>query len=219
MNEMKEFENSFKGLMNIIKSRKLYRKKPYLISGIIILVLNIIIFCIHKCTNINIDYLKILTVFVGTFSSAFITFCGFTMTAYSLVVGFLNYGVFKPTIDKWFKKKIEISQGKSDEQIPIFSLYQNGIALFAFSILVLLLTVVILLIIKFTIEIDIEIDWEYIYIFNALILFIITLLTTFSLILMFFNIVNIFTFSQALNELVYTEELEKIKKEDEKVHK
>lgn len=210
---MEEFEYSFKGLINIIRKRKLHKKPSYQILGICVLLVNIIIFYISYNTTIHIDYFNILKTFATTFSPAFITFCGFTMTAYSLVVGFLNYGVFKPTIEKWYRKKIEINQGKSEKKLPLFSLYQNGIALFAFSILILLLTVILFLIIKFLVDLNIEIENDYIDIFNAFILLVVTLLTTFSILLIFYNIVNIFTFSQALNQLVYIEELEKIEKE------
>lgn len=211
---MDEFENSFGGLKKIIIERKLYKKKPYYISGILILLINAI-FYFSKSYFTNIEYFNILKVFVSTFLPAFITFCGFTMTAYSLVVGFLNYGVFKSTIEEWYRMKIEIDKGLSNRELPKFSLYQNGIALFALAILTLLFSVIVFLIIKFVIDLNLESESNHIEIFNAFILLITTLISNFSLILMVYNIVNIFTFSQSLNKLVYFEELEKSKKEEE----
>lgn len=208
---MEEFENSFKGLRRIIFERKLHKKFSYVFSGSIVLILNLTFFFV-KNDSIKHDYFEILKIYINTFLPAFITFCGFTMTAYSLVVGFLNYGVFKSTIEKWYKMKItekNNSINASKNKLPKFSIYQNGIALFALAILILLLTVILFLVLKFIIELNIEIEMEHIDILNAFILLIATLLTNYCILLMFYNVVNIFTFSQSLNELVYYDELVK----------
>jgi len=208
---MEEFENSFKGLRRIIFERKLHRKFSYILSGSIVLVLNVILFFVKE-NLIKYDYFEILRIYISTFLPAFITFCGFTMTAYSLVVGFLNYGVFKSTIEKWYRMKINENKDfitTSKNKLPTFSIYQNGIALFALAILILLLTVILFLLMKFIIELKIEIELEYIDILNAILLLVATLLTNYSILLIFYNVANIFTFSQSLNELVYYDELAK----------
>lgn len=208
---MEEFENSFKGLRGIIFERKLYKKFSYILSGSIVLILNVAFFFAKESIT-KYDYFEILKIYINIFLPAFITFCGFTMTAYSLVVGFLNYGVFKSTIEKWYKMKINENKNSittSKTKLPKFSIYQNGIALFALAILILLLTVILFLLLKFIIELNIEIELEQIDILNAIILLITTLLTNYSILLMFYNVVNIFTFSQSLNELVYYDELTK----------
>lgn len=208
---MNEFENSFVGLKNIIFERKLYKKYPYLFSGLFLITLNIIFYFFKDCIT-QLNYFDILRIYVSTFLPAFITFCGFTMTAYSLVVGFLNYGVFKSTIEKWYRMKIneKNNSGKNPtNSLPTFSIYQNGIALFALAILILLFSVIFFLIIKFVIELNVEISWIYIEQFNAFLLLLAILFSNYSTLLIFYNVVNIFTFSQSLNELVYHEELQK----------
>lgn len=212
---MDEFENSFKGLINIIKERKLHCKKPYYISFVVILLGNIL-FYFYKSNITNMDYYEILKIFVNIFSPAFVTFCGFTMTAYSLVVGFLNYGVFKPTIERWYKLKILSTKGYIDGEIAKYSLYQNGIALFALAIILLLFSVVYFLVIRFVIDLNVEFDCKFLEISNAIVLFFGITFSWFSLLLMFFNILNIFTFSQALNQAVYWDELGKINLEEKK---
>lgn len=215
---MNEFENSFTGLKNIIFERKLYKKYPYLLSGLFLIILNIVFYLIKDHIT-KLDYFDILKIFVSTFLPAFITFSGFTMTAYSLVVGFLNYGVFKSTIERWYKMKIneQHSDKKSNSSLPTFSIYQNGIALFALAILILLFSVMFFLIIKFIIELNIELNGNNIELLNAFILLLVMLLSNYSILLMFYNVVNIFTFSQSLNELVYHEELQKSKKVDKNI--
>ncbi|HAY3534874.1 hypothetical protein BAY06_07200 [Elizabethkingia anophelis] len=205
---MTDFSYSFKGLISIIKERKLFFKKPYLYTLITVIISNLILYFI-KSHLVKLDYFEILKIYVNIFLSPFVTFCGFTMTAYSLVVGFLNYGVFKSTIEQWYLLKINIDKGLIKKDIQKYSLYQNGIALFALAILLLLLNVVILLITRFLTDLHIEIAWNCIEVLNAFILFIITLISSYCIVLIFYNIVNIFTFSQSLNELVYHEVLKK----------
>lgn len=211
LNDKVEFQNSFKGLFNIIWDRKLYKNPVYFFSGLILTLLNVLFF-IFKKKFIDIEYFDILRVFVGTFLPAFITFCGFTMTAYSLVVGFLNYGVFKSTIEKFYVLKITLEQENENKKLPKFSVYQKAIALFALAILVLLFSVAYFLIIKFVTELEIKVENPSIEIFNAINLFFVILLTNYSFILIVYNIVNIFTLSQSLNKLIYKEEFDKKKK-------
>ncbi|MGJ1325128.1 hypothetical protein ACR780_20810 [Sphingobacterium faecium] len=205
---MNEFENSFRGLKNIICSRKLYKNKVYIYSGAFILLFNLV-FYFTKSFILDKDYYSILKIYVSTFLPALITFSGFTMTAYSLVVGFLNYGVFKSTIEQWYQIKIIAENQNSNEVIPKFSIYQHGIALFALAIITLLSTVLFFLIVKFFLELEIKSDCEFADNVNAIILTLATLSTNYCCILMIYNIVNIFTFSQSLNELVYIEEKNK----------
>jgi len=211
VNDKLEFQNSFKGLFNIIWDRKLYKNPVYLFSGLTLTVLNILFFFLKK-EFIDIEYFDLLRIFVGTFLPAFITFCGFTMTAYSLVVGFLNYGVFKSTIEKFYTLKIISEQDDENKKLPKFSVYQKAIALFALAILVLLFSVAYFLIIKFTTELEIEVENSSIELFNAINLFFVIILTNYSFILIVYNIVNIFTLSQSLNKLIYKEEFDKKKK-------
>ncbi len=149
LNNKKEFQNSFKGLFSIISDRKLYKKPVYSLSGFFIIIVNIAFF-FSKDLITNKDYFELLKIYVTIFLPPFITFCGFTMTAYSLVVGFLNYGVFKSTIEKFYSLKILTEKSPSKDNLPKFSVYQKAIALFALAILVLLATVGYFLIVKFT---------------------------------------------------------------------
>lgn len=212
---MIEFENSFKGLINIVLSRSLHKNRIYKYSGICIIILSIVFFFVKDCVTTK-TYYTILKTFVNTLLPAFITFCGFTMTAYSLVVGFLNYGVFKNTLEKWYELKIKIEKKEIDLELPQYSLYQNGIALFAFAILALLFTVFFLIATKIIIELEIEIFSNQIEKFNAIIFTIILLLTNYCGLLMIYNVVNIFTFSQSLNELVYREKVQELNKNIDK---
>ncbi len=211
LNNKKEFQNSFKGLFSIISDRKLYKKPVYSLSGFFIIIVNIAFF-FSKDLITNKDYFELLKIYVTIFLPPFITFCGFTMTAYSLVVGFLNYGVFKSTIEKFYSLKILTEKSPSKDNLPKFSVYQKAIALFALAILVLLATVGYFLIVKLFTEIEIVINSDKIEYFNAFNLLIITLLTNYCFILIVYNIVNIFTLSQSLNKLIYKDELEKINK-------
>ncbi|UQA76720.1 hypothetical protein K2F45_06930 [Sphingobacterium siyangense] len=207
---MSEFENSFKGLRNIISERKLHKNKIYCFSGFLIIIFNAVFFFTKNFFFDN-SYYSILKAYIGTFLPAFITFSGFTMTAYSLVVGFLNYGVFKSTIEKWYRIKINLEREQSNLKLPKYSLYQHGIALFALAILTLVSTVVFFLVIKFFIELDLKAENGFVEIFNAILLTIAILLTNYCCILIIYNVVNIFTFSQSLNKLVYEEQKKEIK--------
>ena len=198
--KINEFEYSLKGLFNILSKRKLYKKKWYIISIIVPLGINIIFFLIKDRIFNRIEYLDILQFFIDTFLQAFISFCGFAMTAYSLVVGFLNYGVFKSSIEKWYRIREE-NNGESAK----YSLYQNGIALFALAILTLLFSVLFLLIVKFIIKLNIIVECELVDLFNAIILCIATILISFCINLIFHNIINIFTFGQLLHQMIYHE--------------
>lgn len=211
LNNKKEFQNSFRGLFSIISDRKLYKKPVYSLSGVFIIILNIAFF-FSKDFITNKDYFELLKIYVTIFLPPFITFCGFTMTAYSLVVGFLNYGVFKSTIEKFYSLKIQTEKSPRNDNLPKFSVYQKAIALFALAILVLLATVGYFLIIKLFTEIEFVIKCDKIEYFNAFNLLIITLLTNYCFILIVYNIVNIFTLSQSLNKLIYKDELEKLNK-------
>jgi len=208
LNENISFKTSFSGLFSIIKSRKLHTKKTYLFSTIILLVSNILMFVFKDCIT-SLTYFNILESFISTYLPALITFCGFSMTAYSLVVGFLNYGVFKTTIEEWYKLKLK--NPSDTKNILKYTIYQSGIALFALTILLLLITVFIGLLTKFIISINIIVYSKYVEAFNAFILFILMLLCNYSFILMIYNIVNIFTFSQSLNKNIYAQELIKLK--------
>lgn len=212
LNKKEEFENSFKGLFSIIWNRKLYKKPVYIVSGLLIICINVLFFFVKNFITDR-EYFDLLKIYVTTFLPAFVTFCGFTMTAYSLVVGFLNYGVFKSTIEKFYSLKIRTEQLGNDNKLPKFSVYQQAIALFALAILVLLITVCYFLIVKFTTEIQFEIESKLVEVFNAVNLLILILLTNYSFILIVYNIVNIFTLSQSLNKLIYKEELEKLTKD------
>ncbi|MDV3774560.1 hypothetical protein CMU14_15920 [Elizabethkingia anophelis] len=212
LNKVNEFENSFKGLFSIINNRKLHKKKPYLYTTIALVFLSILFYFI-KHYFCGITYFKILKSFTSTYLPALITFSGFSMTAYSLVVGFLNYGVFKTTIEQWYTIKIKDRKQNIEDEDSKYSLYQEGIALFALTILLLLTTVFITLLVKLIVDLDINVNWEYIEVFNALILFSLVLLSTYCFILIFYNIVNIFTFSQALNQMIYIQELKKENKD------
>lgn len=202
---MKEFENSYKGLAIIIIERKLYKKKSYLITIVLIFLINVFLYL--KNDTYKLDYFTLLKNYVETFLPAFITFCGFTMTAYSLVVGFLNYGVFKKSLETWYNNKIE--EENNNKSFPKFTLYQKGIALFALSVLMLLLNVILFLFIKFIISLNIEIKSDCFDSFNAIFFLVVTLLTSLNIIIVIHNIVNIFTFSQSLNQLTYIDQLEK----------
>ncbi len=210
---MNEFENSFKGLRNILSERKLHKNNIYKWSGLLIILFNFLFF-FAKSFLVDKSYYSILKIYINTFLPAFITFSGFTMTAYSLVVGFLNYGVFKSTIEQFYRIKIEkkLEMEQSNLKIPKYSLYQNGIALFALAILTLVSTVVIFLIIKFFIELELKIENDFVEIFNAILLALAILLTNYCCILIIYNVVNIFTFSQSLNKLVYEEQKKEIEK-------
>lgn len=210
LNEKIEFQNSFKGLFNIIWDRKLYKNPVYTFSGLIIILLNILFFFLKKNFT-DIEYFDLLRIFVATFLPAFITFCGFTMTAYSLVVGFLNYGVFKSTIEKFYILKITSEQENTVTKLPKFSVYQKAIALFALAIIVLLFSVAYFLLIKFMTELQIKSEYPHIEILNAANLLFVILLTNYSFILIVYNIVNIFTLSQSLNKLIYKDEFDKRK--------
>lgn len=212
LNKKKEFQNSFKGLFSIISDRKLYKKFVYSLSGFVIILVNIAFFFTKELIT-NKDYFELLKIYVTIFLPPFITFCGFTMTAYSLVVGFLNYGVFKSAIEKFYSLKIQTEKSTSKDNLPKFSVYQKAIALFALAILVLLVTVGYFLIIKLFTEIEFVVKCDKIEYFNAFNLLLITLLTNYCFILIVYNIVNIFTLSQSLNKLIYKDELEKLNKD------
>jgi hypothetical protein len=172
-----------------------------------------IVFFFFKDLITSKDYFELLKIYVTIFLPPFITFCGFTMTAYSLVVGFLNYGVFKSTIEKFYSLKIKTEKSPSKDNLPKFSVYQKAIALFALAILVLLATVGYFLIIKLFTEIEFVVKCDKIEYFNAINLLLLTLLTNYCFILIVYNIVNIFTLSQSLNKLIYKDELEKLNKD------
>lgn len=212
LNKKKEFQNSFKGLFSIISDRKLYKKFVYSLSGFVIILVNIAFFFTKELIT-NKDYFELLKIYVTIFLPPFITFCGFTMTAYSLVVGFLNYGVFKSAIEKFYSLKIQTEKSTSKDNLPKFSVYQKAIALFALAILVLLVTVGYFLIIKLFTEIEFVVKCDKIEYFIAFNLLLITLLTNYCFILIVYNIVNIFTLSQSLNKLIYKDELEKLNKD------
>jgi hypothetical protein len=212
LNNKKEFQNSFKGLFSIISDRKLYKKPVYSLSGFFIILMNIVFFFFKDLITSK-DYFELLKIYVTIFLPPFITFCGFTMTAYSLVVGFLNYGVFKSTIEKFYSLKIKTEKSPSKDNLPKFSVYQKAIALFALAILVLLATVGYFLIIKLFTEIEFVVKCDKIEYFNAINLLLLTLLTNYCFILIVYNIVNIFTLSQSLNKLIYKDELEKLNKD------
>lgn len=215
LNNIEEFQNSFKGLFSIISDRKLYKKPVYLLSGFFVILVNIAFF-FSKDYITNKDYFELLKIYVTIFLPPFITFCGFTMTAYSLVVGFLNYGVFKSTIEKFYSLKIQTEKSPSKENLPKFSVYQKAIALFALAILVLLTTVGYFLIIKLFTEIEFVVKCDIIEYFNAINLLLLTLLTNYCFILIVYNIVNIFTLSQSLNKLIYKDEWEKLNIKEDK---
>lgn len=215
LNNIEEFQNSFKGLFSIISDRKLYKKPVYLLSGSFVILVNIAFF-FSKDYITNKDYFELLKIYVTIFLPPFITFCGFTMTAYSLVVGFLNYGVFKSTIEKFYSLKIQTEKSPSKENLPKFSVYQKAIALFALAILVLLTTVGYFLIIKLFTEIEFVVKCDIIEYFNAINLLLLTLLTNYCFILIVYNIVNIFTLSQSLNKLIYKDEWEKLNIKEDK---
>lgn len=216
LNENISFKTSFSGLFYIIKSRKLHTKKAYIYSTILVLVSNVLMF-IFKDHITSLTYFNLLESFISTYLPALITFCGFSMTAYSLVVGFLNYGVFKTTIEEWYKLKLK--NPSETQNILKYTIYQSGIGLFALTILLLLVTVFIGLLTKFIISINILVYCKYVELFNALILFILMLLCNYSFILMIYNIVNIFTFSQSLNKNIYVQEIIKLKTEESKTNK
>lgn len=212
LNNKKEFQNSFKGLFSIISDRKLYKNPVYVLSGFVIILVNLVFF-FNKDSITNKNYFELLKIYVTIFLPPFITFCGFTMTAYSLVVGFLNYGVFKSTIEKFYSLKIQTEKSPRKHILPKFSVYQKAIALFALAILVLLATVGYFLIIKLFTEIEFVVKCDKIEYFNAINLLLITLLTNYCFILIVYNIVNIFTLSQSLNKLIYKDELHKLNKD------
>lgn len=212
LNNKKEFQNSFKGLFSIISDRKLYKNPVYVLSGFVIILVNLVFF-FNKDPITNKNYFELLKIYVTIFLPPFITFCGFTMTAYSLVVGFLNYGVFKSTIEKFYSLKIQTEKSPRKHILPKFSVYQKAIALFALAILVLLATVGYFLIIKLFTEIEFVVKCDKIEYFNAINLLLITLLTNYCFILIVYNIVNIFTLSQSLNKLIYKDELHKLNKD------
>ncbi|MDE5490649.1 hypothetical protein [Elizabethkingia meningoseptica] len=214
LNSTNEFEYSFKGLFSIINSRKLYKKKPYRYSTILLLILSLLFF-FTKDYFCDVTYFKILKSFTSTYLPALITFSGFSMTAYSLVVGFLNYGVFKTTIEEWYTNKIKTCGQKNDKKNLEYSVYQEGIALFAITILLLLTTVFIALLVKLIVDLEIVIGWKCIEVFNSFIMLILVLLTNYCFILIFYNIVNIFTFSQALNQMIYFKEFQKANKSED----
>ncbi|MVX36879.1 MULTISPECIES: hypothetical protein [Myroides] len=197
LNEKLEFQTSFKGLLAILKERKFHKKTVYLSVSGIITILNILLLIFSK----EVDYFVLLKVYTSNFLPVFVAFCGFSMTAYSLVVGFLNYGTFKTALEEWYSKKL---QDKSNTMSK-YSIYQKGIALFALTILMLLVTVIFLLITKFFVELEIYVSCNGVLAYNAVIFYISTLLSGWCFILVMYNIINIFTFSQNINKLVYRE--------------
>lgn len=180
-------EVSLKGILQILKARKTFRKWPVAVSIVIALIISLYVGFSTKHSFLILQTLSEITM------SVFPSLLGFSLGGYAIVVGFSNIDLIKNTAKK---------EG--------YSIYQKLSAIFAMSVVLQVFLTVITFFVSWVIKIDV------VKIYNLNIptigcwvnitaLFFILTLAIYSLLLMPYVVYNLFTLSQ-LNNLFFTKE-------------
>lgn len=168
---------SFKGIWQIVKTRKYFNGLPFwicIIVGVIGMVINLV-FGNHTSDGV----LAIASANMAIFPSL----TGFSLTAFSVCVNFGNMDFAKNSV-----------------KIGKYSMYQKGIAVFAFSISVQVATLAIAYFIKISEKFQkVEVSKMLADIINSTGVMLLLFTACFAFYLIFMIIANIFTFGQLNN--------------------
>lgn len=181
---------SFKGFFSIMKERKPYNKTQFYIAIAVSLLVTI-----YSC--LNKDSYKILIAIVSSNMSIFPSLCGFSLTSYVLAINLGNISFFKQTA----------KLGKT-------SFYQNSIAVFAYTVFFEIITLSLSYLCKTVDQFpQIQFSSSTAHVINCTGIFLLSFLTIYSIVMIFYFVANIFTFGQTIS--MYNT-MDKFKEEDKK---
>jgi hypothetical protein len=173
----------WKGIIEIVRSRKYHRKVPFKVSIGFAMVAFVI-----AALNRNESY-NILMIMVSINLSIFPSLTGFSLTAFSICINFGNMAIAKNSV-----------------KVGSLSIYQKAIGVFAFSIVIQIAVLISSYLLKLfdaipKLEVCRCLNW----LINSVGITILTFITSFALFLIFTIVSNIFTFGQ-LNNLQNTKD-------------
>jgi len=198
LQELKErHKTSIKGIYTMY-----VRKKMLCSCGLKISVLFSVLLCIFLSTVDDFDFFSLLEKIIALNISAFPNLLGFCVGGYALIIGFGH---------KEMLQKMSEPLPKRDDM----SYFQVASSIFAASIIIQIVTFLLSLIISYIIDIGFHTSNECIYKFvNISTITIICFLTIYSVILIYYMVINIFTFGQMMHFCIRQELLEKKTEKD-----
>ena len=207
--EIKEMENlknnhktSIKGIYTQYICKKLFHSLRLKISVILSAICFVLLFFF-----IQIDYYEILTKIINTNISIFPSLLGFCVGGYALIIGFGH--------KEMLQKMSDPIENKSN-----MSFFQIMSSVFAASTIILIITFLLSYIILFLINLEFVSTNELLCkIINIFTISLIIFFSIYSIILIYYMVINIFNFGQAMHFCIRNELLNKPQEKDATINK